>query len=483
MNPEAMEIVRTVPAQNKFFEQESAPLNSAEESAENAVVNLYDEAEYQEILGFGGAFTEAAAYNFSRMDRPTQERFLTAYFSEKEGIGYNFGRMHINSCDFSLSPYTEVREGDETLSTFSLDRDRQYILPMVKGAEKTSGNSLFLFASPWSPPAYMKDNGSMFHGGSLLPKYKPLWAHYYAKFVKACREEGIPVSAVTVQNEPKAAQLWESCVYSADEERVFLSDYLIPALDEEGLGDLKIIIWDHNKERVYDRARDILRDPAVAGRVWAVGHHWYSGSHYEGLALVRDRLRKPLICTEFCGGIGDDPQELAERYGKEICEDLSHGDIAVCDWNLLLDENGGPFHNRDTSTLLQNGTPEMRRQILQAMPDAEVPHDHLGDGCMAPIMFNTKTGAMTKTLLYYYMGHFSRYVKRGAKLIAATKYTDALSVCAFRDPDASIVCVLMNSSGSDLPALLRLRGKCSDVRMPAHSIATVRIPGEQPQPV
>ena len=183
---------------------------------------------------------------------------MESYFDPANGIGYNFGRTHINSCDFSIDLYTYVEDGDTTLESFSIDRDRKYVIPFIKDAQKYTGEGLFLFASPWSPPAYMKDNEHPFEGGSLKEEFKPVWARYYAKFIKEYQKEGIEISAITVQNEPIAKQSWESCYYSPEDERNFIEKYLAPALDDEGLSDIKIIIWDHNKERVYDRAKKDL---------------------------------------------------------------------------------------------------------------------------------------------------------------------------------------------------------------------------------
>jgi glucosylceramidase len=477
MENAAVTVIRTNEAKHQHFARETVRKNNVPPETETAVVNLYDDIVYQEILGFGGAFTEASAYNYALLDTEARKELLSAYFDPEEGLGYNFGRTHINSCDFSLSAYTYVQNGDSSLSSFSIEHDRKYLIPFLQDAGKAAGGRLKLFASPWSPPAYMKDNGSMFGGGKLLGQYRDTWAHYYAKYVKAFRAEGIDICAVSVQNEPNAVQTWESCFYGAGDERSFLKENLIPALDAEGLSDLGIIIWDHNRERVYDRAKEILSDPEVGKHVWAVGHHWYSGDHFDAMRLVHDELKKPLICTEICGALGSDPLELAERYGREICENLNHYDIAVCDWNLLLNENGGPFHNRGVSgilhahsrTLLAN----LRRKARESRQEKGAVHDAVNSGCSAPVMADTRTRSFRLTPAYFYIGQFSRYVKRGAKRIAVSKYTDSLSVTAAKNPDGSFVCILMNSSGLDLPAVLRFRGGCTMLRMPAHSIATV----------
>ena len=132
-------------------------------------------------------------------------------------IGYTLARTNIHSCDFSSESYTYVSDDDKNLSSFNIDHDKEYRIPLIKKAIETTGGKLTLFASPWSPPVFMKDNKDMLHGGKLLPEYFQSWATYFTKFIKAYENEGIPVWGVTVQNEPMAVQTWESCIFSAEE--------------------------------------------------------------------------------------------------------------------------------------------------------------------------------------------------------------------------------------------------------------------------
>lgn len=454
-----MKVIQSNPRKNEYFKISEIEKGNVPDSTEANIVNIYDDVQYQEVLGFGGALTEASAYNYSLLNDEAKKAFMKAYFDKEDGIGYNFGRTHINSCDFSLDVYANVDEGDMTLGSFNIERDKKYIIPFLKDAIKYSGNELILFASPWSPPAYMKDNNNMLGGGKLRDEFKDLWAHYYAKYIKAYAAEGVKISAVSVQNEPKATQTWESCCYSAEEERDFIEKHLIPAMDDEGLGDIKIIIWDHNKERIYDRAKTILSNPAVNERVWAVGHHWYSGEHFDGLSLVEEQLHKPNICTEFCTAIEmtKDLVYLAECYAKEICENMNHYCIGICDWNILLDEKGGVYHNRG-----REGTDAINLVFTDG-----------NAGCYAPIMYDREQDKLKMLPMYYYIGHFSKYVMRGAKRIATTKYTDDLSVCAFINPDEECVAIIMNRSDEEKDAVLRFHGECTKMTMPAHTITTV----------
>ena len=165
--------------------------------------------------------------------------------------------------------------GDAELKSFSIAPDLKFRVPLIRQAMEASRGRLTLFSSPWSPPAFMKTNNDMLHGGKLKPEFYQAWANYYPKFIKAYEKEGIPIWGITIQNEPMATQRWESCIYSAENERDFLKNYLGPTMSREGLSDRKIIAWDHNRDLIYQRASTILADPRAARFVWGIGYHWY----------------------------------------------------------------------------------------------------------------------------------------------------------------------------------------------------------------
>ena len=230
---------------------------------------------FQTYFGTGAALTDAAAETFYKLPKEKQQELLTAYFDKEKGIGYTVARTNINSCDFSSDMYTYVQEGDKELKTFTVEHDKKYKIPFIKEAMKAAGGKLNLFASPWSPPAFMKDNNDMLHGGKLKAEYFDSWARYYTKFIKAFEQEGVPVWGITVQNEPMAKQRWESCIYTAEEERDFLKNHLGPVMEKEGLKDKKIIVWDHNRDLIYQRAQTYFNDPEAAKYIWGLGFHWY----------------------------------------------------------------------------------------------------------------------------------------------------------------------------------------------------------------
>jgi glucosylceramidase len=229
--------------------------SSLQQPLESQICVFVDPAKtFQTFVGIGGALTDAAAETFAKLPVKKQNELLKAYYDKKDGIGYTIARTNMNSCDFSSDLYTYVTDGDISLQSFNIDHDKKFKIPLIKKAMVASHGTLHLFSSPWSPPAYMKDNNDMLHGGKLLPKYFKSWATYYTKFIKAYQKEGVPMWGITIQNEPMAKQIWESCIYTADDEKNFLKNYLGPQMKRAGLGNTKIIVWDHNRDMIYQRS-------------------------------------------------------------------------------------------------------------------------------------------------------------------------------------------------------------------------------------
>src|SRR4030042_1507189 len=217
-------------------------------------IMLDDDKAFQVIEGFGGAFTDASAVTFGKIPEESQEEFLKACFDPVEGNGYTLCRTTIHSCDYSDEMYTyNDVEGDKDLKNFSIEHDQKYRIPFMKRALETAKGNIKIFASPWSPPAWMKTNNEMKHGGKLKPEYNQTWADYFVKYIKAYEKAGIPIWGLTVQNEALATQVWESCIFTAEEERDFVRDYLGPALQKNKLGEIKLMIWDHNRGIMYQR--------------------------------------------------------------------------------------------------------------------------------------------------------------------------------------------------------------------------------------
>ncbi|MBY0014519.1 glycoside hydrolase family 30 protein [Paenibacillus typhae] len=412
-------------------------------SGQTADIQLHPEQEFQRIIGFGGAFTEAAAYTLSRMSPARRAEVIRSYFHPEEGLSYSMGRVHIHSCDFALGNYTYVQDQDTELATFDISHDHQWVLPLIKDAMEVKGGPFTMLASPWSPPAWMKTNGEMNNGGSLKPEYAAVWARYYTKFIEAYRKEGIPVWAVSVQNEPAAVQTWDSCVYSAEEERDFVKNHLGPAMHEAGMDDVNIVIWDHNRDIMIERVTPILSDPEAAKYVWGTGIHWYGGEEFEKVAKVHELFPdKHVLFTEGCqeGGVRLGEWFTGERYGRNMIGDLNAWTEGYLDWNLVLDETGGP--------------------------------NHVGNFCDAPVIADTVTDEVHYNSSYFYIGHFSKYIAPGAVRIGLESAIDGILSTAFRNPDGSIAVVLMNESDEERSVTLGLGSELAGCLLPPHSIAT-----------
>ena len=231
----------------------------------------------------------------------------------------------------------------------------------------------------------MKTNGDMCHGGKLLPEYRKVWCQYYIRYLKAYKEAGVDIWGLTVQNEPEANQPFDSCLWTGEEERDFVRDHLGPALAKNGFGHIRLMVWDHNRDRMYERAKAVYDDPAAAKYVWGTAYHWYEGECFDNVQRVHDAWPdKRLLFTEGCvrrgppGGQWED----GEKYGHHIINDLNRWAVGWTDWNLLLDWDGGPRN---------------------------VP-----GRCSSPILADADYAKAVYQPAYWFMGHFSRFIRPGA---------------------------------------------------------------------
>ena len=290
--------------------------------------------------GMGGAITEATAYNFEKLSPERQKEFLNAYYG-KDGLNYDWGRIAIGSNDFCLTPYECTVK--KNMQDFSITADEQYILPLLKRI--LGHKDLTLVASPWSPPSFMKTNKDLF-GGKLKRNYYGAFARYIKKWLEAYKANGIEVSYITPQNEPMAAQKWESCTYSLAKQRILIYKYLIPELESF---DTKILVWDHNKTNLQKVAEKLLKTKTENEKVAGVAFHWYDGIHEDEMKRVKRGFpNKIMVATEMCCGFSPYNPNIwekdAELYMKEIFADVNAGVSAWIDWNMLLSWRGGPSY-------------------------------------------------------------------------------------------------------------------------------------------
>lgn len=411
--------------------------------AEMELVKIYPDHRKQRIIGFGAALTDAAASVYAQMDAETQRSFLKMCFSV-DGNAYSLCRTPIMSCDFSREPYSYVAKGDKSLASFSVKADEEVLIPMIKDAQAVNPNIEWL-ASPWSPPAFMKTNGVRKFGGHLKPAYYAKWADMIVRYVQAYAEHGIKISRLTIQNEPNARQTWESCLMDANEEETFAKDYVKPALLQAELDDVKVLVWDHNKDRIVERVESELDSESARAAIDGVGFHWYSGDHFEGLREMAEAYPdKEFIMTEGCVEYSVEWKsdlQKAEKYAHDIIGDLEAGAHAYIDWNILLDETGGP--------------------------------NHVKNFCDSPLMYDRARKTLMRKIMFDYIGHVTHFVKPGATRVLTSRWCDDVEAVSVINPDGTHACVLLNRRDWDIEFSVHENGSSCRIAMPAHSIATL----------
>ena len=392
----------------------------------------------QIVSGFGGAFTESAAYTLSRMSKENRKRVIDLYFDKENGIGYTLGRTHIASCDFSIEPYDYIEAGDAELKTFDMGREDKWVIPFIKDAGEAAGRPISLLASPWSPSAFMKDNNNRLYGGRLLPEYYETWAAYFVKYLQIMRSKGITIDYVSIQNDPDAKQTWDSCLYSGEQERDFVK-VLGKALETAGI-DIKILVHDHNRDILFSRTKIIYDDEEAAKYVYGAGVHWYVSEDFSQCGLLHDyRPDKGMIFTEGCqeGGVHLGDWKVAERYARNIMGDMNNWVEGYIEWNLALDETGGP--------------------------------NHVGNLCDAPIICDTTTDTVNINPSFWYISHFSKFIKPGAVILPSSADDIRLITLAAKNPCGENVLVILNQDADGSTVTVQ----DSTFRLPGRSIATV----------
>jgi glucosylceramidase len=399
----------------------------------------------QTIIGFGGAFTEAAAYVYHHALEDVRSKMMEMYFDPEKGIGYTLGRVVINSCDFSLGNYTYVRENDISLDSFDFSHEELYTVPMIKDAMKYVPK-LNLMAAPWSPPAYMKTNNSMNYGGQLKKDCYSLWADYLIRYLDEMKKRGIRIEYLSIQNEPEANQVWDSCLYSPEDAAAFVK-VLGPKLKKSNHQDVKVVVLDHNRDILVKWATAFAKDEEALKEVWGLGVHWYVSEDFTRLSAAKKIAPSlHLIFTEGCieGGPRKGSMASGERYARNIIGDFTNGCEGFIDWNLCLNEAGGP--------------------------------NHVGNYCDAPMLL-AGNGLLVNSS-FYYIGHFSRFVKNGAKCLKTDITGNALQTVSFLNPDGEKIIVICNPSDSDQTVEVRLDKGIHRGLIKSHTIETWCIANE-----
>lgn len=439
---------------------------------------LFPDKELQTITGFGGAFTEASAYLLNKLSEKKRDSILRAYFS-KEGANYSLTRTHMNSCDFSLSNYSYTPvEGDIELNHFTIDEDKDDLIPMIKGAQSISEDGFKIFASPWTAAPWMKDNNKWV-GGKLLPKYYDTWALFFSKYVDAYKAEGIDIWGFTVENEPLGnGNNWESMEFSPKEMTDFVVNHLGPTLEKNGKGDLVILGYDQNRQELKEWVDEMYRDEVSSKYFDGVAVHWYESTYdYFPKELQYAHNKAPnkyLIQTEACVDAQvpkwkddawywskeatdwgytwreEDKKYLHPkyvptfRYARDIIGCLNNWVDGWVDWNMVLDKQGGP--------------------------------NWFKNWCVAPVIVDPENDEVYFTPIYYILSHFSKFIRPNAKVFEIEmNQNSGVMATAAKNVDKSIAVVVFNPTDNAKHFTIKLGENQYSIQINSKAIQTITL--------
>jgi glucosylceramidase len=441
------------------------------------IININADEKFQTITGFGGSFTEASASLLNRLSPENRKKVLDAYFSEN-GANYSLTRTHIASCDFSLSNYTYAKvENDLTLAHFTIEDDKDDLIPMILDAKAISKEGFKIIASPWSCPPWMKDNKS-YIGGKLLPEYNDAFALYFSKYLSSYKNEGIDIWGVTVINEPHGnGNNWESTLFSPKEMTDFVQNHLGPKLEKDNWGKINIFGYDQNRAGLKEWVDEMYRDEKASKYFAGTAIHWYESTYEvfpEALQYAHQKApNKYLIETEGCidseipkwkddawywqkeatdwGWDWASEQDKylhpkyapVNRYANDIIGCLNNHVDGWIDWNMVLDTKGGP--------------------------------NWFKNWCVAPVLVNPETDEVYLTPLYYTMAHFSKFMRPGAVKIGCKINSKEVVSTAVKNPDGSIAVVIFNPTETNYSVELNLNNKKTTISIPSKALQTLII--------
>jgi glucosylceramidase len=425
--------------EDRFATAPKASWRRASPTAAADKLRLNPSTKFQQILGFGGAFTDATCYMFNQLAPAAQEKLFHELFHPSE-MGLSTGRICVGSSDYSRKLYSyDDGEADPELKRFSIEHDREYILPMLRQARQVNPD-LFLFSSPWSPPGWMKFNNSML-GGSMRNRYFAVYANYYLKFLQAYAAEGVPVQALTSQNEVDTDQdgRMPACVWAQEYEIQFLRDHLGPLLEKSGIP-TKIWILDHNYN-LWGRVVDSLEDEKLRKYVDGVAWHGYYGTP-DMMSKVHEAYPEAEMHWTEGGPDYTDPGYLTDwcKWGGTFSDVLNNWCRSITAWNVALDERG---------------------------------HPNIGPfPCGGVVTINSQTKEITRSGQYWAFAQYARLIRRGARRFESQSTAAGLQHVALENPDGQQVLVLTNT-GSARTVELQLANLMASVPLKANSVTTL----------
>jgi glucosylceramidase len=441
MNSGDIEVVVTSPDKQwaeqpaiRFRAPSDVPLSRGE------TISIDTTKSYQSILGFGGAFSDAACYNFFMMPEQKRAQLFHTLFHPSE-MGLNVHRACIGSSDYATKMYSyDEGEPDPELKRFSIDHDRQWNLPIMREAVRINPD-MFIFGSAWSPPGWMKSNKSML-GGNMRRQWMQPYAQYIVRFVQEYAKEGVTVQAVTVNNEVDTDQdgRMPACLWPQEYEVDFIRWHLGPAFAAAGL---KTNIWmlDHNYN-LWGRAIASFEEQDVLKYCTSVAWHGYIGNP---AAVGRVREAFPQVDHYWTEGGPDitDPTYRTDwaKWGRSFTTSMRNWCRSITVWNLALDENGRP-----------NIGPFPCGGLVTILSDSKA------------VMYSGQ---------YWALGQFSKFVKRSALRVESTGDFAGLDHIAFLNPDGQRVLVVTNSGDTVRHITLEVAGDLADVAVEADSVTTL----------
>jgi len=406
--------------------------------APSEVIRLAPKQKFQQILGFGAAFTDASCYMFNQLSPEAREKLFHELFDPSE-MGFGVCRTCIGSSDYSTKLYSfDEGEPDPDLARFSIDHDREYILPVLREARKANPD-LFLFSSPWSPPGWMKSSHSML-GGNMRRQYMASYANYFVKFLHGYDAAGVPVDAVTVQNEVDTDQdgRMPACIWPQEYEVDFIRNNLGPAFQKNGI-QTKIWMLDHNYN-LWGRVLSELEAPGLREYCNAVAWHGYVGKP-EAMSIVHKAYPKVNMYWTEGGPDYTDPQYATNwcSWSQTFTQVLQNWCESITAWNFALDEHGrpniGPF------------------------------------SCGGLVTIDSQTKEITRSGQYWAFAHYSRLLRRGAQRFASESNAQGVCHVAFENPDGERVLVVTNP-GASRKIALALDKMLAEVELGANSVTT-----------
>ncbi len=406
----------------------------------STTITLNPAKTFQEILGFGAAFTDAACYTFNRLSPAEREPLFHELF-HPTAMGLNVCRTCVGSSDYATKVYSyDEGEPDPELTRFSIAHDKEYILPMLREARRVNPE-LFLFASPWSPPGWMKANRSML-GGNMRREFMPSYANYFLKFLQEYENEGVPIQAITVQNEVDTDQdgKMPACIWPQEYEADFVRQHLGPVLEKAGVR-TKIWLIDHNYN-LWGRAIGELETPDVRRYANAIAWHGYVGRP-EWMDRVHEAYPDAEMHWTEGGPDYTDPNYARDwcNWSKTFTEILRHWCCSITGWNLALDEKGRP---------------------------------NLGPfSCGGLVTVHSETKQITRSGQHAALMHYSSSIRRGARRFDSQSRTNGIDHVALENPDGERVLVLTNAGGPQTVSVQQGK-RYAEVSLPADSVTTLR---------